>query len=135
MIVGHLQPYSYMVALDNLIMCLQKNSIDAIGEILKLDNNYLITTFDKEVYYKTVVYAFSEDVSQEWAEGHTIPFPDLYDVIKSVIDKNSSGEKQFDEEIQRLKIIKNEQEKLLCEILEKEMQIIASAKEKLERWI
>lgn len=135
LIVGHLQPYSYMVALDNLIMCLQKNSIDAIGEILKLDNNYLITTFDKEVYYKTVVYAFSEDVSQEWAEGHTIPFPDLYDVIKSVIDKNSSGEKQFDEEIQRLKIIKNEQEKLLCEILEKEMQIIASAKEKLERWI
>ena len=131
LIIGHLQPYSYVAALDGLIACLEKGDTGAVDKILELDNNYLITTFGKEVYEKTVIHAFDEGVPQEWGEGHTIPFPDMYDVITSVIQKITSGHKVFSQEISILKEIRDEQARLLCDVLDNEMRIIISAKKKL----
>lgn len=131
LIIGHLQPYSYVTALDDLIACLSDGNSKAVDKVLELDNNYLITTFGKEVYEKTVIHAFEQDVPQEWGEGHIIPFPDLYDVITSIVKKNASSHNVFTEEIETLREIRDEQIKLLCDVLDKEMQAIVSAKEKL----
>lgn len=133
--IGHLQPYSYVTALDDLIACLIEGNADAVNEVLELDHNYLITAFGREVYEKTVIRAFEKDVPQEWAEGNTIPFPNLYEVMTSVIQKSASGQNPFNEEIQILKAIREDQAKLLCDILNQEKQVIISAKEKLGEWI
>lgn len=138
--IGHLQPYSYAIALDSLISCLIEGngntaSKEAVDQVLALDHNYLITAFGKEVYEKTVIHAFEKEVPKEWAEGNTIPFPNLYDVITSVMQKHASGQHLFEEEIRILKEIRDVQVKLLCDILDKEKQLIISAKEKLGGWI
>lgn len=135
LIIGHLQPYSYVAALDQLIAGLTEGNADAVDQVLELDHNHLIMEFGKEVYEKTVIHAFEKGVPQVWAEGNIIPFPDLYDVITSVIQKRASGQNLFHEEIQILEEIRNDQAKLLGDTLNKEQQIIISAKEKLGEWI
>lgn len=132
LIIGHMQPYMYVKVLSTLIDNLKTGSTEGIDAVLELDNNYLITAFSRDVYEKTVIRSYEKDVPQEWGEGNTIPFPDLYDVVKSVINKQKSGNCIFDEEIDLLNTIVKEQQQLLCDLLDTEMKTLCSVKSKAE---
>lgn len=130
LIIGHKQPYDYVVSIDDLIHAMETGHINnELSNLESLDNNYLIKLFDKDVYDKTAIYAFDASVPQEWGEGETLKFPNLYNVISEINAKIESCDTNFEDEIDTLKIIRKEQHNLLVETLEKEGQSVMLAKQ------
>ena len=128
MIYGHTQPYKYVVAITELIESII-NDPSGIGDGIKalenLDNNYLISAFDKEVYKSVSIDAFGADISDSWGKGETIPFPDLYDIITALKHIDISTNCNY--EISILEKIKKEQKEILIDILDKELETVKKA--------
>ena len=127
LIVGHDQPYAYVRAIDNFLGDLKKGTTESLDTIETLDYNYLISEFDKEVYEKTAIQAFDDSVPQEWTEGHTLPFPDLYDVITAIREKAIANAADYTAETEILKTIRAEQIQILTETIENEIKSIRHA--------
>ena len=132
LIVGHKQPLDYVEAIDGLIKGLQTGRTDALAALEELDYNYLIRDFDKEVYEKTALQAFDDSYPQQWVEGNTLPFPDLYDVISAIFSKACCGAENYAEEIEQLSDIRQQQYEVLHETLKNESVLIAKATELAE---
>lgn len=131
-IFGHSQPYSYVEALSNLISDLSNDKqTGAVDAIYELDNNYLIGEFDKKVYEKVAIEAFGSDIPSSWGRGNTLPFPNLYDVMISIKEKQAKSAKDFSEEIETLSDILNEQKLVLKETLDYEAEQLELIKELL----
>lgn len=124
-IQGHIQPYSYVTAIDALLDELKAGKCgSAFERLVGLDNNYMVFDFDKEVYQKIALDAFSESAPMSWGYGKTLPFPDLYDVLEHIIIKDEKEESGYKEEIAYLEKVRNEQYDILIETLDKEMKTL-----------
>ncbi len=137
LIFGHRQPCAYVTAIDALIEELAAGQAgQALEALCGLDNNYLIAEFDKEVYQKVALDAFTpERTAGSWGEGQTMPFPDLQDVLLSIMEKteaDQAGSADFAEEIKMLQAVREEQYGILAETMEKESAVFRKAAELLQ---
>lgn len=120
-IYGHVQPYHYIAAIDDLIAGLKAGSAQSQLEALfELDNTYLVAEFDKEVYDRVAIREFSGETPESWGTGEHMPFPDMYDVTKSLMEKISSPDSDFEDEIAALERIREEQREILTAALNDE---------------
>ena len=120
-IYSHVQPYKYIVCIDNLIEGLKNGDAQKQLEmIMCVDNTYLIAEFDKEVYDKIAIKEFSGEAPVSWGSGEHMPFPYMYDVIRSVMNKVISQNYDCEKEIEELQRIRNEQHRIFIEALDRE---------------
>lgn len=120
-IYSHAQPYQYVAYIDSLIEGLKNGDAQKQLEMMMgVDNTYLIAEFDKEVYDKIAIKEFTEEVPESWGTGEHMPFPYMYDVIKSVMEKVISEDYDCEKEITELQRIRNEQHRILIDALDRE---------------
>lgn len=124
-IYGHVQPYHYIMVIDDLITGLKAGCAQSQFEaLLELDNTYLIAEFDKEVYDRVAIREFSDEAPKSWGTGEHLPFPDLFDVTKSLMEKKSSPDSDFEDEIAALEKIREEQREILTAVLNDEFDYL-----------
>lgn len=125
-IYGHVQPYNYITAIDDLIIGLKKGSAQSqLEALLEIDNTYLVAEFDKEVYDRVAIKEFSDETPKSWGTGEHLSFPDLYDATKSLMKKISSTDQDFENEIAAFEKIKEEQRVILIATLKNEIACLS----------
>lgn len=124
MIDGYTQPYSYVKVINKLIRELKHGAVgEAFETIMAMDNQFLILAFDQKVYQEVALNAFADSNPDSWGKGENMPFPDLYEVIMNIAEKNAAGEKAFANEIKTLIEIRKEQQQILVETLDADQKI------------
>lgn len=128
-IVGHTQPYRYVVVLDELLEELKTGKLgDAFERLNELDNNFMIESFDKNVYQKVAIEAFDSSIPPSWGYGETLPFPDFYDVVTKISSKKQCGIADFSDEILAIYAIRESQHRILKETLDREKKVFFNVK-------
>ncbi len=132
LIVGHMQPLSYVAVLDDLMEDLKNGRTDGLDQILEIDQNELIRCFDREVYREMLLTAFDPASPIEWGEGHLLPHPDLYDLYWSLKRKFNRGCIDFAEECCTLQEIRNTQWQQLVCVLDDELSYLKEIERKAD---
>ena len=124
-IYGHVQPYAYVTAFAELISGLKKGDAgSALEELFEIDNTYLIAEFDKEVYERIAIQEFNGQRPESWGTGEHLLFPDLYDVVTSIMQKQEMQNAAFVDEIRLLQEMEKEQQELLREVIGEETKCL-----------
>lgn len=126
--MAHKQPYSYVTTIDAAIQELSEGKAGESCEAMKyLHTNYLYV-FDKEAYDLYAIDIYDEEkYPQYWYTGRSLKYPDMWEVLNSIERKNEEGINDFDEEIQILKGIRDDQYEVLLGTLEKEKKAFGKA--------
>lgn len=124
-IYGHVQPYAYVSAFAELISGLQKGEASsALEKLFEIDNTYLIAEFDKEVYERIAIQEFNGQRPESWGTGEHLLFPDLYDTVTSIMQKQELQNAGFEDEVRALQEMEKQQQNVLREVIEEETKCL-----------
>ena len=120
-IYGHVQPNAYVSVFAELISGLQNGeAAPALEKLFEIDNTYLIAEFDKEVYERIAIQEFNGQRPESWGTGEHLLFPDLYDTVSSIMQKQEMQNTDFADEVRALQEMKKQQQEILREVIEEE---------------
>lgn len=114
--------------LQGAIEALEKGDAETANEefLSGIGNGWYAMYFDKETmdYFSD---RFSEGIKGTWSEGKIDPM-DCYvdDIVRSLMDKAESGDTNYESEIKELKQLEAEQKALLDDVIDEEVEGLAS---------
>jgi Iap family predicted aminopeptidase len=123
-------------ALSEAIALLEKGDAEtAVNDQLSLvDNNWYALSFDKETYEYFTNQVLKQDKSRlNWGAGRIMGHEDLYDIIFSLQQKQKSGDKNTDNEINALKKILASQKELMKKTVITENKNLTEVKNSLSK--
>ncbi|MDO4556494.1 MAG: M28 family peptidase [Lachnospiraceae bacterium] len=122
--VAHKQAYEYVDGIERALADLRKNKAeDGVDALLGVGHNYLVEEFDEYVYKMALKPFLAEEYPRNWAEGRIMPHSDMYDVLKSIIDKRELKTSDYALEIVQLEKFLNFQKDVLCDSLNEELEL------------